>query len=249
MKDAKIAISSVTIPYSWFNITQAYNNNMFQFTWYGSSTTVYTVTLPNGFYSVSDVNNYLENFMIANKLYLIDSNGLYVYYIQLYTSVTYYSNQILCFPIPISLPVGYTAPVGWPGYPAVTSTPLFTILNNKFQSYLGFTFGNYPSVTQITSFSVLSNLLSPVGSTVNSITVRCSLVNNASCMPTDIMDSFPIENSSFGSNLNYTPTFEKWVSLNNGTYSSLIIYFVDQNFNTIYMNDPNVSVTLLIRQK
>ena len=49
IKDAVIAVSNITVPYSWYNITQAYNNTTFQFTWYGSSTVNYTVALKPGF--------------------------------------------------------------------------------------------------------------------------------------------------------------------------------------------------------
>lgn len=248
-EDAEIALSSITMPYSWFNITTAYNNNTFQIIWYGSSTTTYTVILPDGFYLVSDINNYLENFMIQNSLYLIDSStGNYIFYVNLFTSATYYSNQILSFAVPVSLPSGYTAPVGWPGFPASASTPLFTVLNNNLQQLLGFSAGSYPSITQPTNYSILSNLLPPVGSPVNSIIVRCSLIDNAVAMPTDILDSFSI-NSTFGSNINYSPNYEKWISVRRGSYSSLSITFVDQDFNNIAILDPNIIITLLIKNK
>ena len=244
--DSEIAISNITIPYSWYNITSSYNNQTYQFTWYGTSTVVYTVTMPPGFYLISDINNYLENFMISNGLYLIDAYGNYVYYIQLYTSVSYYKNQILCFSITTALPTGYTAPSGWPGFPTVASTPLFTVLNNNLQNLLGFSYGSYPSVTQSTNYSTLSNIL-PVGTTVKSLIVRCSLVDNAVTMPTDILDSFTI-NSTFGSNINYIPNYEKWVKIRAGSYNNLTITFTDQNFNPIVANDYNVTITILIRQ-
>ena len=246
---SEICLSNITIPYSWFNITSVYENNTFQFTWYGTSAVVYTVVLPDGFYLVSDINNFLENFMIANNLYLLNTTtGSYIFYIQLYVSATYYSNQILSFAIPSSLPTGYTAPAGWAGFPATPSTPLFTVLNNNLQALLGFTAGSYPPIKQTTNYSILSNLLPPVGSPVNSIIVRCSLINNKVAMPTDILDSFPI-NSTFGSNINYIPSYEKWVKVHHGSYSNLIITFVDQDFNNIKILDPNVIITLLIRQK
>ena len=246
---SEIALSSITMPYSWFNITTAYNNNTFQIIWYGTTTTTYTVVLPNGFYLISDINNYLENFMILNSLYLIDSStGNYIFYLQLFTSSTYYSNQILSFAVPSSLPSGYTAPVGWPGFPAAASTPLMTVLNNNLTKLLGFSAGSYPPVTQSTNYSILSNLLPPVGSPVNSIIVRCSLIDNAVAMPTDILDSFSI-NASFGSNINYSPNYEKWISVRKGTYSNITITFVDQDFNNIAIVDPNVIITLLIKNK
>ena len=67
-------------------------------------------------------------------------------------------------------------------------------------------------------------------------------------MPSDILDSFAID-GTYGSNLNYSPSYEKWVSLKNGTYSSLIITFVDERYNPISMLDSNVNITLLINQK
>jgi len=248
-ENSEICISNITIPYSWFNITSSYNNNKFQFIWYGTIATTYTVLIPDGFYTVSDINNFLENFMIQNSLYLIDSStGNYIFYIKLYTSVSYYANQILSFAVPSSLPVGYTAPVGWAGFPAVASTPLFVIMSNNLQSLLGFTAGSYPPVTQSTNYSVLSNLLPPNGSPVNSIIVRCSLVDNQVTMPTDILDSFPI-NATFGSNINYFPTSEKWIKVNRGSHSNLVITFLDQNFNNINILDQNVIITLLLRQR
>ena len=123
-----------------------------------------------------------------------------------------------------------------------------TILNNNLTKLLGFSAGSYPSITQPTNYSILSNLLPPVGSPVNSIIVRCSLIDNAVAMPTDILDSFAI-NSAFGSNINYSPNYEKWISIRRGSYSSLTITFVDQDINNITIVDPNVIITLLIKNK
>jgi hypothetical protein len=55
-------------------------------------------------------------------------------------------------------------------------------------------------------------------------------------------------NAKFGENLSYQPSYEKWVDLFEGKYTSLVINFVDQNLNTIYFNDSNVMISLLIEQ-
>ena len=44
-------------------------------------------------------------------------------------------------------------------------------------------------------------------------------------------------------------SFEKFISLSNGTFNSFTFSFRDQNLNEIYARDPNVSITLIIRQK
>ncbi len=58
--DSEITISQITIPYSWFNVNASlYINSSFSYIWYGSGSSyvTYTVTLPNGNYAVSDINN------------------------------------------------------------------------------------------------------------------------------------------------------------------------------------------------
>jgi len=64
-------------------------------------------------------------------------------------------------------------------------------------------------------------------------------------MPSDLITSIPI-NATFGSNINFVPAFQQYVSIKAGVYNNLIITFTDQNFNTIYSKDPNVIITLLI---
>jgi hypothetical protein len=68
-------------------------------------------------------------------------------------------------------------------------------------------------------------------------------------MPSDILDTVPISATSFGSNLIYNPPFQKFISIRDGSYNSMTITFQDQNLNTLYANDPNLSMALLIRQK
>ena len=243
----KICISSMTLPYSFFNITQAYNNLTFQFNWrVGVTTTTYTITLPQGFYLVSDITNFLENYFIQNGMYLVDSTGSNVYYLQIDYNTTYYATQILSFAVPTSLPAGYTQPSNWLGYPSVANTPQLILSSNNFRKLLGFSAGSYPPAPLTTNYSITSNVLPPIGSNVNAIIVSCSLVSNNVVVPSDILDSFPI-NATFGSNINYFPSFEKWVKMNAGIYNSITIRLLDQNLNTIKANDPNISLTLLIQ--
>ena len=53
--------------------------------------------------------------------------------------------------------------------------------------------------------------------------------------------------SSFGENINYNPSVEKYVKLTKGTYSSMIITLTDQNNNPINFIDPNILITLLFK--
>ena len=112
-----VMLSSAQIPYSIFNITSAYNNNRFTFSFpTGATGTTYTnfnITIPDGFYTIEDFNAYIQQFCIANGLYLINASGENVYYIAFYVNQTEYAIQILLYTVPRSLPVGWTQPSNW----------------------------------------------------------------------------------------------------------------------------------------
>lgn len=242
----EMCVSQITLPYSNFNVDNGfYQNAQFQIIWtIGATPTTYNITLPNGFYSVDDIQNYLEIFCIQNGLYLVNSSSQNVYYITLQTNVTYYGVQLTCFNVPTSLPVGWTQPINFAGYPTVSSTPQFVVTQPNFGYLIGFSSGTYPSVVQATPFTVLSTLV-PNATPVNSYIIRCSLVYNPVQAPSDILDSMPIT-STFGSNINYNPTFEKLVKVRSGSYSSLVVEFLDQNLNPVPLRDPNALISLLL---
>jgi len=246
---AEIMLTSFQIPYSWYNITSRNNNNSFKIYWPTSTSTytAYTVTLPDGFYTTTSLNAYIQQFCITNGLYLKDSGGNNVYYLSFQYNTTYYANQILAYTVPTTLPSGYTAPSNFVGYPTTSRTPYIEILSGlNFGTFLGFSAGTY-GINQTSNYSVNSNI-TPVGSTVNSLVIRCSLVNNNISSATDIIDSFPI-NGTFGSNLNYLNNIEKWIKLSPGRYNNFIVTIQDQNLNDINILDNNILMNFIIRFK
>lgn len=248
---SEMCISSLVVPYSWFNISQSYGNNTFSFTFPDSASvsSPYAVTIPDGFYTVTDMNNYLQQFCIANGLYLINASGQYVYYMVFTQATNSYANQILFLQFPNALPAGWSTPSGFHGFNATAWCPSLTISAttgiSNFGVFLGFSAGTYGGTA--TSNSVLSNIV-PIGTLVNAVTIRSNIVNNNVAMPSDIITSIPI-NSTFGSNINYSPSFEGFVNIKAGVYNNLTVTLTDQNFNTIYAKDPNVIITLIIRNK
>ena len=247
LDEAEICISQIQIPYSWFNITTAYNNRSFQIkfpTPLGIAT--FPLTLNQGFFSVTDINAYIQQFCITYGLYLINSSGQYVYYLTLLYNINTYGVQLITTLVPTSLPSGYTEPSNWIGYYSTSLCPQLVILNNNFGKVIGFNQGTYPSVN--TSNASTLNQIIPIGSNVNSVIVRCALVENHCGVPTDILDVFPIT-STFGSNINYQPYALKWVKLSTGIYQYIDIVFSDQNLNTLVIQDTNLTISLLIKNK
>ena len=274
-KDCEMAIGSLTIPYSWFNVSPFYNNQNFTITVpimagmpnatglngapTSTATTISnTFVLSAGFYTVSDLNNYIQLWCYNNGFYMINAKGENVYYINVSTNITSYSNMIVFTQVPTALPSGYALPplpsplpatyFGWgSGLPATTATPSITFpTTGSIGTLLGFSAGTYPSITTATTSS--SSTLTPIGSTVNALLCHCSLVNNNLAIPSDILDLIPI-NSTFGSNITYQPPFAKFIQIRDGSYSSMSITFTDQNNGIINALDSNIAMTLIIKQK
>lgn len=250
-KDAQICISTLTMPYSFYNVSSAYNNKLItiSFPTTASATTNFAFTIPDGFYTIDTLQLFLQTQMIANSLYLINATGDYEFYLSLQYNPTFYAVQLVVAPVPISLPAGYTQPAGWNGYRATSVTPTLILpASGSVSAILGFVAGaSYPTVPASVSTSISSSR-TPIGSTVNSLVARCSFVNNPISVPSDILDGFAI-NSTFGSNIVFDPSFEHFVDIRDGTYNSLTFTIVDQNLNPIVALDPNVSIVLMIRQK
>ena len=252
--NAEMMITSFQIPYSWYNITGRYNNNSFKIYWANGAVgnyTAFTLTLDDGFCTVNALNARNQQFCIEKGMYLTDGSGNNVYYLSITPNSTAYANQIITKLIPLTV-TGFTAPSNFAGYATTTKrTPYVEILSTyNFGKYLGFTANTYGK-DQIADYNVLSNLI-PQGTTVNTLLVKCSLVNNGCSNQSDILDAFAIGGSSggtFGGNLNYTNNIEKWVRISEGRYNNFIVTIVDQNNNDITILDNNLLINFLIRVK
>jgi hypothetical protein len=243
-----MTISNVVLPYSWLNCTTRNNNNKFTiyFPDAASSGSVYTITLKDGWYSVTDLNAALQQFCIANGLYLINAEGKYVYYLTLLYNSTFYSVQSIAQFVPTSLPVGWTQPANWHGYNATLLTPILQVTTTGFGNILGFETGLFPTSNTVET-STLSTK-TPQGTIVNSLLFRCSLINNQCSFPTDVLDAMPIM-SAFGTNLNYQPPQLKWLDLTSGVFQSFTITICDQNLNPMFILDNNVCISILLKNQ
>ena len=267
-KDMEMCVSSIAIPYAFFNVSTFYANQNFSIIFPRQATSfTLNITLPAGFYTVADINNYIQNQMIINGLYLINKTTLQnVYFLNLSVNTAYYTTQIVATQVPTF--ATYTALYNLPPSGQYSGTGLPTIANQVprlvlptsggINTLIGWPAGTFPTVAvQASTYTQtgsgaqvaagVSPTKAPVGSTINSIVARCSILKNDVTIPSDVLDGFPI-NTTFGSNITYSPPFEKWIKINDGTYSSFILSFVDQDLNTVYSVDPNIAVTLLIRK-
>lgn len=249
-RNASLSLKSVDMFFSWYNISSAYNNNVFEIIFPTSTTpTTVTVTIPDGYYTIEQLNAYLEQVLILNNLYLVNSSGQYVYYLQMLSNPNSYALQLVCYAVPTSLPSGWSNP-GSMTFPATATTPQFTILSNSFTTWSGLTAGTYPAVAQATTYSINSQN-SPQVNPISSIIVLCSMVDNYVNTNPSVIDTFTPTTSalgsSFGSLISYRPNELLFVPVRDASYNTFQLTFLDQNYNNIHILDSNITASLILK--
>jgi len=250
-KNRQIAVQSIVLPYSWYNITAAQNNNTFSLIiprTDGSATTTISITVPDGFYTISQLNSFIQSKLIANNIgYLVNSTGSNVYYIELVANTNLNTAQLNCYVVPTALPSGWSNPGLWALPSSGTRVPQLVTDTSNFGLLIGFASSTtFPSnSTQASTYSITSTF-TPTISPVESILVSCSLVNNILSSPSNIITTIPIT-SSFGTQIQFNPNELIWLPILDGTYPAFNVQFLDQNSNLLQMLDTNVIITLLIK--
>lgn len=246
-----IAVSSVSMYNSFYNIRAEYNNNSFSYRWWqspGTTAVVVQVTLPDGFYSFSDINSFLQQTMITNRHYLINNLGQFVYYISLAENVTTYKVDFTLYPLPTALPVGWSYPSGatWT-LPSSQIVPEVIIPSTAIQLLFGISGATYPPVPISTIYS-FSSTATPQITDTTSVLMTANCINSPFSNPTNVIFSFAIKDA-FGEYM--SPPINQLVynTISAGYYSYLEITFLDNLYRALQIRDTNLVIALVIRSK
>ena len=265
-KDKYIAVSSISMYYSWFNITALYGNNTFTFTWTAAAvTTTYTIIIPDGLWDISTINNYIQYFCITNGLYWTISGTNY-YPFEMLVNANRYAIQLNTYLIPTALPTSATVPSNFPGWPTTTFNTVVTI-PSAFNAIVGYTAGfvsannvgnattfgttsaatNYAAKDSVGTISYLSNT-APQVQPYSSVLFSLSNINNPYTQPSSIIYSLN-SNVGVGELISEKPPNFMWNRLIDGTYNELRLTFLGPNLTPLIINDPNMTILLTIRDK
>ena len=261
-KDSFVALSQVSMYYSWFNISSRYNNNIIQYVWTdATTTTTFDVVIPDGLYEVSRLNELLQFSMIQNGHYLINSANENVYYLELIVNPSRYAVQINTFLVPTSLPTGFSEPASWVGYAPATFNPQI-ILPAKVNEILGYdvnftsnanTGNAYVPPANDAYVSKLANgTISYISTSApdiqpnSSILVSLSGIDNKYANPTSVIYSI-VPSVAIGALINEKPY--AWNRLLPGTYNQLRLTILGTNLQPIKINDPAMTILLVIKDK
>ena len=244
----KIGVAGLAIYNSTFNITASRGNNKISIIWNGATPQTYTFTFPDGYYSASDMNAYIQQQCIINGLYMTTNNGsTYVYFVEITTNAVRYAISLNVYPIPTTAQattLGYSMPSGatW-SLPASAQCPQ-VVVSTAFGALIGQNAGTYPATVSSTAVQTVS-AFTPIISPVDSYILCCNLINSRMTNPTDLLYALPIS-ASLGQLINVQPAQFLMNSIDPNTYSNITISLYDQLFNKLQIQDKDVVITLCI---
>jgi hypothetical protein len=263
VKDDYIAVAEISMYWSAFNITSAYRNNQFSYTWVDG--TIHQVIFPDGYYEVSQINEFLQFTMIQNGHYLLTSAGDFVYLLEMVINQSQYAVQINNYLISTTIATAntWTLPASptW-ALPTNSILPYITIpADNDFGLLIGYEAGQYPAGTitgsppsqvQTPAFTSAQSELSQLAPQItpySSVLVFCSLVNNTAVIPSQLLFSFTPTDAGFGALQNFKTYEFAWNRCSDGSYAQFTIEFRDQLGRALVFEDPNTLITLVLKNR
>lgn len=254
-KNCEIAVHCINMYNSAYNINSSlYGNNTFQIEIpHGNTTTIKNITLQNGYYNYQNINDQIKRVLVEEGAYLIDKSGNYVFYIQITENSVYYACQLDLDSPPTIKPADYSyAKSGYystaEGLPNNLRTPRLIINNEAFGKLIGFTTGTYPSDVLYAPSSHISNTV-PQINPISSYSLRCSLITNPFCLPSDIITTFSNKGTTNGQQIEYNPNEHLWMSVPDGSYTAITLIIVDQEGRFVKFQDNDIMISLALRTK
>lgn len=242
LQDRKIGLKKLNLYYSWPNINNA---TTVQIAWrIGASYNTFNWTLPakSNYKSATVLNQALQSFCINNGLYLKNATGDNVYFLEIESNEVSYKIDLNLFLVPTSLPVGYTAPSNFVGYPSVSVTPRFTIPSgSELSNLIGFAAQLYDGNTAAASYS---STYVPQFNPVSCIFVCCNVAkNDVPINGSTVIQAFTSRGAEYGSMIEVAPSQISYYDVDSNS-NNLEITLYDQNFNQLYVQDPQLTVHL-----
>lgn len=249
MTNIDIGLSSVSLWFSWPNITITKNNNQFQIihpTLAGSTTL--TITIPDGGYNISDLNNYLRFWLITNGWYIQNTaSGDQTVYCEFRVNPAIYSIEFVSYLVPTALPSGFSAGSSIT-FPATTRGPQLIVNKVNFGTLIGFELGTYPAVAPVV-ISATASTKTPIVSDVQNVLLTLDSANNPFAPNSKIIHSISPAGVNYGQLITSTPPEISWVPNQSGWRQSITVQLTDQQLRPLYMVDTDITIKLLIRYR
>lgn len=272
---ARLSLTNLNLYNSWYNITAARGNNVFQYQIATTGFVTRTVTIPDGSWETAEeINDYIHSVMVTNGDYLIywdHENGIATnyYLITLSTSAYQYAYTFQLTPIPGTITAGpptdaspsgyYTAPgTGITGsdtgytplliIPA-TSAPAGSVTSGQtsFSKVVGIAPGTYGSQTRNIGSFTINSTVAPQIQYTSIIYVACNLVNMGDTNRNPNVFFQFVPNAAFGELVVVVPPYPVFVPVADSFYSYIQISLFDENLNPLQNVDPQVYGAVIVQ--
>lgn len=267
-----VAVSSISMFYSWNNISAENMNNTIYYTF---GTTTYTIVIPNGLYEIAQLNEYIQFICIQNQTYwyVASAPSTFYYPFQLTVNQTRYAIQLNTYQVPYNTNTTYTS--GGAPFPAVSTYGNFCKVTfpSNFNLIVGYTVdptgftsvdnanlipananknNNYASV--ICAGNGLGGVMSYLSNTAPQVQPNSNLlftmsnINNPYSQPSSVIYSLA-PSVAIGAQIIEKPPQFMWIKLIDGIYNELRLSLVGTDLSSIQINDPNMTILLCIRDR
>lgn len=268
----EIALSNLSMYYSWRNIQEFYGNNKFSYMWWdqsGNLTNRVDITIPDGNYSIGILSDYIKSQMLLKGHYVVDANTQKkLFFIEFIENAVYYATEITFTSMfakgtpdagtnyfnenPPSQDYDASGNLVWSGwdFPSTKQYPqiIFDDTSN-IKKFLGFENSTIPASN--TPVALTTDVLSskaPETMPVSSVLIQTNFCRSDIAIPNNILYSFSSSNSSYGDILEKNPTNLIWMNVPDGTYSQIDLTFIDQDYQPMKILDNQLNITLLLRE-
>jgi hypothetical protein len=248
-KKASLCMYQYGIYNSTYNISSKLGNNTYQIKWVNG--TVYNCTMPDGYYDFSAINLNIQYNLVKNKLYLQNTTNAsqVLYYISVSANTIQYASEININHLPSTLPTGYQIPTGATWSMPTNATYPQLILSSGLRKLFGFKEQtSFPLSQSAGPMPVNVGFISdtfPILSPIFTYMLTCNMISsNVSPVPT-LFYQIPLT-KSFGSLISETVIDQTGLSINSSIYNFIEITLLDQDYNTLSLIDPELTISVVI---
>jgi hypothetical protein len=240
----KIGLRKMYIYYSWANVVE---DTSITISWPlagGYSDFTWTLPAKQNYADITELNQALQDFCIANGMYLINGTSN-VYYLELVANSNSYKIELNLFKVPTAAGT-YTAPSNFVGYPTVSKTPKFIIpTGSELCNLIGFAAGTFNGNT--TAIQYTSTYV-PQFSPVSCIYITCNIAkNDVPINGSTVIASFTTRGTAYGAMIVIEPQSNVDYYEIDTNSNLLEIRLWDQNWNPLYVQDPQTMIQLAVQ--
>ncbi len=250
MSNIDIGLGSASIWFSWRNITSLKQNNKFTIIHPATLATNATLnlTIPDGGYEIADINNFLRYYLINNGYYIQNNTSLeQIVYCEFKVNPSTYSVEFVSYPMPTSLPSGFTAGSAIT-FPSTTRAPQLTVNQTGFGTVIGFALGTFPS-SQQTILTTSASTLVPVVSDVTNIVLTLDSAMNPFAPNSKVIHSISPAGVKYAGLIKSEPNEISWIPQQSGWRQNITIQLVNQNLQPVEQYDTDLTIKLLLRMR